>query len=685
MFPHDKLDWTLKRLERRLDEVGDDSSARAEYARALVSRAMFHDGGEVWYNKALTQARRVLQSDPANVSALVVAGLALIGIDRVGDAPTYLDEATRVDAERGDIHLAMGALYWREGERHQAVRELEAACRMEPHSWEANCMLGQLLGERADELGNPKRLRERSQYHLVRALQIGPTPALLPTLLHDLGVSCLATNRLPDAYKLFSELLEDPRYRTRARYYVGLVSYHMGKHKNAVLHLRRHLEERPDARNVHSLIAMAYLQLGELVKAREACHRALAGDPSDVEARWTLASTWLQDGQADEAVRLFKEILRDSPGHMPAFTAMVTIRHNDLWLRQALRTEVGSYDRLPHRLLAPNPSGVGEVTLSPRATTRERIAVLVEALAHAEAEQPTNAVETLLGVTALTSDEGLRFQLWDAALHQLARNRAVVAAGALKQAGRTFSASAGREILSLAGALPEPLLTMGLGLNEGDLKRAAVDRHGPTRDVYVHRTHVEAERQEARGWQALLLLSLARHDTQSSRNLLLRWASDADPELASAAQAGLTLLGDPHATAELCARCDRRGAGHLVDGMLAARAPEAPSYRPRPVSDDENLRCTTCKRGTLDVQHLLAGAHAVLCNRCAGHIAQNRREQQSDDPALACALCGSTAYEAAALYLHEQVPVCAACVDSCLGLHEREEVDRFLAHRIAGA
>ena len=163
MFPHDKLDWTTSRLEQRLETAPDDAVARLEYATACLSRARFHDGGEVWFNKALTQARRLLQHDPTSTGALVVAGMSLVGLGRAEPATRYLDEAAKLAPERAEAHLALGELHNLQGDRHQAVLELEAACRLAPQSWEANALLGRQLAERADERAPSHRLLERAQ------------------------------------------------------------------------------------------------------------------------------------------------------------------------------------------------------------------------------------------------------------------------------------------------------------------------------------------------------------------------------------------------------------------------------------------------------------------------------------------------------------------------------------------
>ena len=677
MFPHDKLDWNLSRLDQRLEGAPDDAVARLDFARAAVSRAMFHDGGEVWFNTALTQGRRLLQHDPTSTGAQIVAGLALAGLGRPEPARRYLDEALKLEPERADVHLALGELYRQEGDRHQAVRELEIACRQAPESWEAHALLGRLLGERAAEVGAPRRLVERAQFHVVRALQLGCSPAWEAPLLHELGVMCLRTGRYADALKLFTRLQSHERYRDRAAWYLGLVAYHLGKYKNAIVHHRRYLDKHPENAHVHARIGMSYLHLGEVAKAREACNRALAIEPGDPQARWTLACALLEEDQLEEAVRLLRELLHDAPDHLPAFSELVRLRrdrHDATWLIRALRTEVGHHDRLPPVDRRDDPSGRGSVPVDPREVTRQRIGVILDALA--QVDQDT--APAILEAVDLTTHEGLRFQLFEAALAQIASRRAHEAVRWLEEPGVYFDAKRAREIITLTQFLPEALLTRGLQVTEDDLKRAAVDRHGPARDVEAHRANVDRERQQARAWQALLLLAIATRPSRPARTLLVRWASDADAELADAARAALTMLGDEEAAAVLRGHVERRGAVGLVDDLVERVQPSESRFQPRPVSDDESLVCATCGRRVPEVDHLVLGATAAICNLCMTEIARRRRDLLIDDPEATCALSGRTALETRALYAWRGVVVSAEVVDESLGLVEREEVDRYL-------
>lgn len=673
MLPHQKLDWTLSRLERHLEQQPDDATARMDLALACLSRAWFHDGGELWFNKALTHARRVLHHDPANARAMVVAGVSLTGLDRLEPADRYLDQAVRTEPENALVHLALGEQHLHRGERHQAVRELEYACRQAPDDWEPHALLGLLLRQRAAELGQPPRVLERSQFHLVRSLQLGPSGAWQPRLLMELSVSCLQTGRLSDAHKLLTRLVDHKEYRAKARYQLGLVAMHMGKYKNAVLHLRQHLQEHGDSPHVHAKIAVCYLQLDEVRKAREACNRALALEPGHLDARWTLGCALLEEDREEEAVRVFREILGDAPQHTPAFAELVRIRrsHRDHnWLSQALRAEVGFYDRMPLRAEGPDGRPV-----SPRAATRERIRLLTEAVD----DVSDDPVEVLLDSLALTTDEGLRAEIWDSALRAMSRSRATDAMRWLGNPGQWFTVDRAHEVLALANELPEPALQRGLQLSEEDLQRAAVDRNGPAHDVMTHRRRVEQERSQARAWQAMILLTIADRGSDTGRNLLLRWANEADPELAIAARAGLVLLGDTHATAALRDQARSAGVEPKVDALLDALAAPQTTTFPHPTSDDEDRTCATCGRRSAEVDHMMARETVAVCDRCLGSIARRRHELATEDPRVRCALTGNTLVESREIYVYNGVAVSAEVVDRSLGLVEREEVDRYLA------
>ena len=677
MFQHDKLDWTLSRLEKMLGQNPDDVGARTDLAAACLSRSWFHDGGESWANQALAHARRVLHHDPGSQHAMVIAGLSLALMDRPEPATRYLDQAVRIAPEDAKIHLALGELNLRRGNRHQAVQEFEFACRQAPNSWEPNALLGRLLRQRAETLGNPTRVLERSQYHLVKALSNCTSQVWKPRLMMDLAVACMQTGRFADANKLLARLVEQSEYRLKARYYLGLVSIHAGKYKNAILHLRQHAEERGDHPEVHARIGICYLQLGEIRKARESCNHALTLDPGHLTARHTLGCALLEEGRNEEASRLFREILSDAPDHLPSFREVVKLRRAERdadWLERALRTEITSFDRLP---VAVNE---GYRVLHPRQATKQRIELLVEAFCET-GEQPET---TLVDLTTLTTDEPLRASLWESAVVAMASARASFAKRWVAAPGQYFSAERGQEVAALATYLPEGSIQAGLQLSEEDLQRAAVDRHGPATDVVAHRRHVEFERQEARAWQAMVLVALGQLGGSRGHNLLLRWAAESDPELAVAARASLAIGGEGQAVEELQLLSRSQVANKAIAKLINGAQSGDASRTYRLVSNEPGHICSSCGRHSTEVDHMMIrsapDSTSVICDHCLAAIATRRPQLATDDPSVACAFTGRSIVDSQDVYVFNGVAVADEVVEHSLGLAEREAVNTYLAN-----
>ncbi len=667
MFPHKKLDWLIDRLQHQVADSGDDSELHHELARACLSKGLYHGGGEAWTHQALSHARKVLSLEPGHVPALITAGMSLVGLGRPDGAHKYFEEARNTEPERADLFLGLGALARSEGQPDRALSALEHACRLAPDDWETHLYLGRALAKRARVHGNPKRLNERAQFHLVQAMQHEPSPHVLPALLRDLGIGCLHAGRFREAERLFLRLRENDDHAATARFHLGLVAYELGKYKNAIQYFRQYLQDRPETPRVHAQVAMAHLQLGDHDQALDACDRALLCDPTDLLARYTKGCALLELDRAAEAVRVFKETLRDHPDHISSYVELARTRRaaRDIgWLVQALHTECRRFDSLPFQ------SG----PRTPRTVTRERIAVLLEEL---RAVGPSSIPAMLQGMS-LVQDEGVRFQVWEAACSQAASSVADVVATQLREPGARFHPELGRQAVATAHAIPEPVLTRGLGVEEDDLKRAAVARYDAAPNVEEHRRRVEHERNRARAYQSLVLLAVAARRSRSGRRLLDRWSDAADPELAVAAQTGLAMYGDPKAIAQLVNRADQRGASARVRALLGHVIPRQSELGPRPAATDEAVHCSTCGRTADEAAHLMAGSDAVICDHCVVKVSRNRTELLAADDAR-CSFCNRSHLESRGVWAIGVVRICSHCLDRSLGLMEREEVDRFLS------
>ena len=433
LYAHTKLDWTISRLEDQLHQQPDDPELRLQLGRAVLSRGLFHGGGEQACTRALALARKVLNDDPASPEGFVLAGHALVGIERTEAARKYLDQALRVEADDPRLRLALGALEQMRGDLGPAVRNFELACRQAPEAWETHLALGRALMALARQRGHPRRLVERGQFHLVQALRREPSPDQSAPLLKDLGISCMLTGRLREAEKFFIRLREHEDFAASARLHLGEVAYELGKYNNAIQHWRQYLRQQPDDPRVLARMAMAWFQLGEHGRARKACHEALLVDPTNTNARHALGCTMLEEGDPNEALRVFRENLKDHPDHMPSYIELVRTRRvggDVTWLIRALEVEVGQFDRLPL-------GGQSDA----RTMTRERIRVVLEEL---RSVGPSTS-RPILGAIEHTQDEGLRFQLWEAACALAMGAVADEASGRLRDPSRHFGPALGGE------------------------------------------------------------------------------------------------------------------------------------------------------------------------------------------------------------------------------------------------
>lgn len=665
MYPHATLDWNASRLEARLVEHPDEVPTRVELARICLSRGLFHGQPEVQLPMALQHAKKVLSEEPQSVDGMVIAGAALVGMDRAESAQKYLDEATRTQPDRADLHVALGAMYRAQGDRHLAIRHLETAVRLSPDSWEPHLLLGRTLGERSRETAEP-RLIERSQYHLVQALRIQPPPDLLQPLMLDLGVTCLHTQRFAEAEKLFVRLKEHQKYAAIARKHLGQVAFALGKYKNAIQHYRSYIETHGEEANVLAQMGLAYLHLRELPRAREHCNRALLLDPDHLGARHALACTLIEEGQVTEAMKVLRNTLADFPGDSASYLELARLRRrlqDYPWLQRALQTEVEGYDRLP----------ITGGDAAPRVITRKRIAILLEEL---RAVGPSSIPTVLAAIDAL-EDEALRFFLWEEACALAGGHVADDVASRLREPGKSYSVALARNALAAAAWLPEPALTAGLNVTMEDIQRQTVERRGNQADIAAHRRAVELERDVARAHQALLLLAIATRRSRSARQLLGAWGKDADPDLQVAVLAAQVICGEPEAQRALLRRGQERGAAHLVERLVNVVQPSGRLGVPTTVRNAGDVHCSSCGRTGAECTHLLSGTQAVVCDVCVQDIAKDRRKYMAPDDAL-CHLCGRTQMETRGVYRVSRVDICADCMDTSLGVIEREEVEKFL-------
>jgi tetratricopeptide (TPR) repeat protein len=637
MFPHQKLDWHLRRLEKLLKSSPDDAEARLELGALELSKAWFHDGGESWFNKALHNGKHVLSNHRNDQRGLVLVGTSYIGIGRLDHAEKYLDEAMQLAADSAPLRMAMGWLHSERGESKAATREFLLACQLTNNeAWEPHAMVTETLWREAHQQDHDRVTLAACRRHAIEALRHTLPDRWRASLKYRLALANLHLGRLNDAERQLKGLIDDRKYKTYALYYCGLAFLENGKYENAVTMLRQHLTKAGDTAKGHTRLALAYLRLGEASKARTHCNQAKALDATDLDARWILGCCMAQLGEAEDALKEFRALLGEQPDYHPAFEELVRLRKamgHEAWVQQALRREVGDFNNLERRATI-SETGTPKLT-GPRVVAKQRIQCLLEAIGHNE-----EGVTALLGAMDRTADEGIRFQVWQAVLDRLRRASLNSVGPMLAEAGRNYSVGLGLQVLALAEHMEPSALLDALTVEERDLRSAAVRRHGPTQDIQLHRRRLDDEHREARAWQAQLLLAIGTHDSPATRALLLRWTREADPALADAARIARTMLCDEQAYAELHGPSTRRGAQHILEHLQSVA-----SVRPAPkpfhvMKNDVEAVCHVCGSTGTSCNHILTGPELSICNNCISSIADNPMGHEENGANAVCMLTG---------------------------------------------
>ena len=91
------------------------------------------------------------------------------------------------------------------------------------------------------------------------------------------------------------------------------------------------------------------------------------------------------------------------------------------------------------------------------------------------------------------------------------------------------------------------------------------------------------------------------------------------------------------------------------------------------------LCCTVCDRSAEQVHRLMSGNRMYICDQCVWDTHTHRDERRvPDHEDLGCGFCRKSIFEVDSLYRARTFLLCNRCLDSCLSLLRREEVERFL-------
>jgi putative PEP-CTERM system TPR-repeat lipoprotein len=289
----------LREYLRAADLLQDDATLQVKAGDLLLLVGRF--------DEAKSRAQKVLATDARNIDAQILLANAQAGLKDLDGAIAQIEDALRVDPDRGATYSSLGAIELGRGQREAAERAFTKAVELQPNSVTARLSLGNFYW-----LTSQTTAAEAS---LKRALEIDPKNALTNRALANFY---LATNRRSDAeqpLKMVYEVSKTPASAfALADYYIAV-----GNDASARTVLQTML-------NTPSASSVANVQLATL--DHKGGHRedaygrlasVLAGDQANLQALLVKSALLLSDGRPDEALASVSTATARHPESASAF------------------------------------------------------------------------------------------------------------------------------------------------------------------------------------------------------------------------------------------------------------------------------------------------------------------------------------------------------------------------------
>jgi len=242
---------------------------------------------------AIAPLEQALAAQPRHGAALENLGLARLLLGEYADAEHALRSAAAIPGAPASVFMRLGIALLNQGQLADAVGALQRALGLDPHNPDIYLNLGQ---------ADPARARQ----HFETALRLSPDNV---DASYNLGVICLAEQRLDEARSWFERVLVRAPDRADALVNLGLVAQQQQRLDEAIAHLRRAIEIDPSLVQARNNLAHTLTLQGQLEQARTEYLYALRIAPDLREAREGLAAVCISIGRFKEGIAHLREIL----------------------------------------------------------------------------------------------------------------------------------------------------------------------------------------------------------------------------------------------------------------------------------------------------------------------------------------------------------------------------------------
>ena len=207
--------------------------------------------------KCIDVTNRLLRLDPKNTDVLYAAYRTYTDL-----AGSTLNALALLAPDGDRMHLIIAEHLINEGDRDGAIAQYKKVLEISPRMPGVHFELGEAL------LQSSKTLRERGEAEEAFKAELAINPHDISTIcrLGDLYLSSGGTD-LDAAYKSYSRALQLQPNFANAQLGMGKVLIRMGKHQEALVHLREAARLDPVSSTSHYLLAQSYRRLGQTAEA----------------------------------------------------------------------------------------------------------------------------------------------------------------------------------------------------------------------------------------------------------------------------------------------------------------------------------------------------------------------------------------------------------------------------------
>lgn len=133
-----------------------------------------------------------------------------------------------------------------------------------------------------------------------------------------IAVNYHQAGRLPEAERLYRQILSFDPNNADARHLLGVIAYQVGKHEAAIEDIQTAIRLKGHDAEMYSNLGAAYQALNRLSDAESCYQNALREQPNHVSARYNMGNVFLKQHRLNEAIESYRQVLRLQPSNIGA-------------------------------------------------------------------------------------------------------------------------------------------------------------------------------------------------------------------------------------------------------------------------------------------------------------------------------------------------------------------------------